>query len=332
MNDIARFRFAGIDVSAATLHVVVDDKPAAEFANDAKGHAAIAALLTKRGGAVRVVVEATSLYHLDLCTKLANTEGCEVMVANPRLSYAFTQAQGRRAKTDAVDAGVLRDFARTMTFVAWAPPAPEVVELRSLARYVDQLNCDATALKNQLHAASATASIPAFVRESLQKRILEITAEIARGAGAMEELAKRHDYIAKHIRNLTTAPGIGETTATRLVAEFLVLDATMTSKEISAWAGLDPRPRESGTSVRGKRPISKRGNGRVRHALFMPAMAVSHRDNEFGAFYQRVAERSAAKMIAVTATMRKMLCVTWAMFRKNAKYDPSCVRPTERAT
>lgn len=321
MNHSKIQRFGGIDVSAATFDVALDEGTAVSFANTPAGHAACAALLSKGPGRIRVVVEATSVYHLDLCLALAKTSRIEVMVANPRQTHAFMQAQGRRAKTDMLDAEGLRDFARAMPFEVWTPPASEVLEMRALTRYVDQLTRDHTALRNQLHACKATASAPAFVLASLDNRIRDLDDQLAAVAAELAALAKRHAYIATHVRNLMSMPGVGELTATRLVAEYLVLDRTMTSKEIAAWAGLDPRPRESGTSVRGKRSISKRGNARVRHALYMPALSAIRRKNAFAEYYDRIAQRSASKMIAVVATMRKMLTASWALFRTNAEYD-----------
>jgi transposase len=297
------------------------------FENTAKGHAACVAHLTKRKSPVRVVVEATSTYHLDLSIALGRAANCEVMVANPRSTYAFTNATRRRAKTDAIDAASLCEFARTMKFVPWTPPAPEVLELRAVSRYLDQLTRDQTALKNQLHAASATATMSKFVRDNLAARIWEISTMIVGVEAELARIAKRHPSIAAHLRNLESIPGVGTTTATRLVAEFLVLDPTMTSKEIAAWAGLDPRPRESGTSVKGKRAITKRGNARVRHALYMPALSVSRRENPFSTFFHRVAERSKSSMVAVTATMRKMLTVAWAIFRTGTTFQAERARP-----
>lgn len=331
MNQSQVQHHAGIDMSAATFDVVFDEFDAVSFANNPVGHAACATLLAKRTGKTRVVVEATSVYHLDLCLMLANKPHIEVMVANPRHTYAFMQAQGRRAKTDAIDAAGLRDFARVMPFEPWTPPKAHVLEMRALTRYLDQLTRDRTAIQNQLHAAKATASTPKFVVESLAKRALDLDVQMDAVTAELTALAQRHPDIGKHVKNLMTIPGVGAVTATRLVAEFLVLDPAMTSKQISAWAGLDPRPRESGTSVRGKRNISKRGNARVRHALYMPAVSVTRRTNPFSDYYARVADRSSAKMIALVATMRKMLIVSWALFRSEGSYDANRLTPRESA-
>ena len=329
MNQSLVQRHAGIDVSSTTFDVALEGLDPVVFPNTAAGHKACADLLTKGRNNVRVVVEATSVYHLDLCVVLAKTPRVEVMVANPRQTYSFMQAQGRRAKTDRIDAQALRDFGRVMTFEAWKPPGPEVFEMRALTRYLDQLTRDQTAMRNQLHAAESTKSSPKLVLASLAARIKELDAQLTAVTKGLAELANRHEHIAKHIRNLVTMPGIGEVTATRLVSEYLVLDPTMTSKQIAAWAGLDPRPRESGTSVRGKRPISKRGNARVRHALYMPALSAIRRKNAFATYFDRIADRSSAKMIAVVATMRKMLIVSWALFRSNSTFSAVKVAPRE---
>jgi transposase len=326
----------GIDVSIAELHVAIEGvEGVLVFANDADGHRKLAKRLTKGGAGARVVVEATSTYHLDLAIHLAKTAGCEVMVANPRSTHAFHNARNVRAKTDKVDARSLVEFARSMPFLPWSPPEQAVLEFRAIAVYLEQLLKEQTRVRNQLHAASATATVPQWVADQLRKRVDELEAAIGEAIAKMEEHADAHPILAEAVARLDTIPGVGKLTAMRLTALFLVLDSTMTSKEITAWAGLDPRPRESGTSLRGRRAISKRGNARARAGLYMSAVTAIRANGPFRALYSRVSGTKDApkkpKMVGLVAVMRKMLVIAWGMHRTRTNWSEEKALPSKKS-
>lgn len=313
----------GVDVSAKTLHVAVDGvSDVLSFANTLGGHKALAKRLTKAGRSARVVIEATGHYHFDLACHLADTPRVEVMVANPRDTNHFHHAQGVRAKTDTVDARTLAQFARRMPFVAWRKPAEAVIELRASTRYLDQLVDERVRLLNQRHAAAASTSTPAWVSQELTRRLEELKRTIAFAEAQVLAIAERDPDLARAVALLSSMPGIGEPTAVRLVAELAPLSRDMTSKHISAWAGLDPRPRESGTSVRGRRGISKRGSSRVRRILYMPALNAYRSNPVLGDLYERVTGRSGSKLVGLVAVMRKMLVISWAMLKSDTAWTP----------
>lgn len=114
---------AGIEVAAKTLAVVLSDGTtpgkAQEYANSTSGHQALVKALT-RAGVERICLEATGAYHLDLALAL-DAAGLAVMVVNPKASKRFAEALATRNKTDAVDAGVLSEFAQRMPFERWPP-------------------------------------------------------------------------------------------------------------------------------------------------------------------------------------------------------------------
>jgi len=102
---------------------------------------------------VRVVIEATGIYHLDLAPALHETARVEVMVANPRAVRDFGRALFQRSKTDRTDAQVLRAFAGRMPFEPWAPPAPSILALRAPSRRIATLTVTVTQERNRLRAA-----------------------------------------------------------------------------------------------------------------------------------------------------------------------------------
>lgn len=324
----SKLKHVGVDVSAKELHVAIEGQVQIKtFANTAEGHKKLLSAITKKGAQARVVVEATSTYHLDLCLALDGHKRCEVMVANPRATNHYHQARGIRAKTDKVDARTLLAFAMYMPFEPWTRPERHLLELRATARYVAQLVKQQTRLKNQLAAATSYEAAPDWLAAELAEQLEALQARVERARERTVTFAKQHADVWAHVVTLTTIPGIGEDTAVRLVAELLFLDPEMTAKQVTAWAGLDPRPQESGTSRRGRRPISKRGNRRVRGLLYMPALTAARCNGPLKAFYERVEASSGQKKVATTAVMRRLLVIAWAMYRSGTRWDATMATP-----
>src|SRR5436309_14670042 len=120
----------GVDVDSeelicATKHAG-ERLPLATFANTAAGHKKFIRWATKGGHSARVCLEATGIYSLEFALTLCESKRVELMVVNPRAIKDFARASMQRAKTDAVDAGVMLDFLQRMPFTPWQPPAPEI--------------------------------------------------------------------------------------------------------------------------------------------------------------------------------------------------------------
>jgi transposase len=134
------FLCCGIDVSAAQLVVAREDGDNGRwlqrsFPNRASGHQALIQWLNKSGAQVRVCLEATGLYSLDLALALHTASGIDVAVLNPKMVNRFA-ATLCRSKTDPADAQVLAEYARRMPFQAWHPPQAAALELRAITRHI----------------------------------------------------------------------------------------------------------------------------------------------------------------------------------------------------
>jgi transposase len=331
MKRISRDRAVGVDVSARQLHVSLEgEKHILTFDNDAAGHRALITAITKARRRAHVVVEATGTYHLDLAISLAGHRRCDVSVLNPRAAKAFHDAQNIRAKTDSVDAKSLCEYALRMDVALWTAPTPMVMEFRALVRYRTQLVKDQTRLKNQVHAVGVSVTTPSWLSDQLGLRLELIKTQIGAVDDELLAFENRHPEVMGHIARLMTVPGIGRVTAHGLLSDFLVLDPAMTSKQITAWAGLDPRPRQSGTSVKGRSGISKRGNARTRAAIYMSAVCASHFDGPHKDLFERVHKASGTKMVGIVAVMRKLLVNAWAMHRNRTDWDASLAAPNAK--
>ncbi|MGH9808183.1 MAG: IS110 family transposase [Terriglobia bacterium] len=159
----------GVDVDSETLvcamRRVEETAPLATFANAPAGHKKFIRWVTKGGCAARVCLEATGIYSLEFALALHHAQRVEVMVVNPRAIKDFARARMQRAKTDAVDAGGILDYLQRMPFVAWQPPAPEILELQAINRRIvwRQLLFPVTTIKSAaLYTAAGSSAARAF--------------------------------------------------------------------------------------------------------------------------------------------------------------------------
>ena len=66
--------------------------------------------------------------------------------------------------------------------------------------------------------------------------------------------------------------------------------------------------------------ISKKGNVRLRSALYMPALSSSMYDNRLKSFYNRVNDGREVKKNGVIAVMRKLLILIYTLWKKDEEY------------
>jgi transposase len=146
------FRGCGIDVSAAQLVVALQGEgsrgPQRSFPNRASGHQALILWLQNSGARIRVCLEATGLYSLDVALALHAAAGIEVAVLNPKRVNRFA-ATLCRSKSDPADAQVLAEYARRMPFQPWHPPQATALELRAITRHIAALTQQHTQQSNR---------------------------------------------------------------------------------------------------------------------------------------------------------------------------------------
>jgi transposase len=107
----------------------------------------------------------------------------------------------------------------------------------------------------------------------------------------------------------------------QILAAVAVLSPDLDVRQWVAYAGLDPREYNSGSSVHKKTRISKAGNRHLRRALYMPALVAVRREPHFRAYYDHLLARGKTKMQALVAVMRKLLHAIYGMFRQQLPFD-----------
>ena len=318
-------RLAGIDVGARHLKIEIEDardaRCALEVPNTPAGHRRLIRRLTQGGRRVRVALEASGIYSLDLALALHRAPRFEVMVVNPRAARDFAKAFLLRSKTDAIDAWVLLEFVRRMPFVNWQPPRDAALALRAFARRIAALVKIRSQEKNRLHATEHCRELPAAIRNDIEVNLRHLDRRIQRLEEQAVDVvwadpALRHDLVL-----LTSIRGIVRSSALQILAELRVLPDDLSPRQWVAHAGLDPRAFESGNSVAKPARISRVGNRYLRAALYMPALVASQHEPHVKAFYDQLLARGKKPKQALAAVMRKLLHSIHGMLRSGTDFD-----------
>jgi transposase len=315
--------FAGIDVGAEELVLLLRKGGAAEAAtalrNSAAGRAELVRKLTKHPG-ITICLEATGTYSLELAVALADA-GLRVMVVNPQSSHNFAKVLGSHSKTDQVDAGILAQYAERMPFRPWRRPSDAELALHTLARRIRALTDERAAAKNQLHAMSYNQHAPKAVLADIKQGIGQLDKRIAKLASAALAFIQKDAELKKAYSLLVTIKGVGDTSAIALLGELLILPKGLRAPQWVKYAGLDPKHFRSGSSVDKKPRISKAGNAHLRAALYMPALSAKNHDPHVKAFAEHLIARGKTPMQAVCAVMRKLLHAIHGMLAANKPFD-----------
>lgn len=319
----------GIDVAAATLAVVIQRPAQAAtaartIANTAAGWQELGGHLAEQGlrpADSLLVMEATGAYWQGAATALV-AAGWAVAVVSPGSARHYAQARLRRAKTDAVDAAALAAYGRDLRPARWAPPPAEVQALQLLVRQRDDLVAMQTEARNRQHALGRLPAVPEAARAPLATLLAVLREQIAALDAAIRAQAEQAAALAGDVARLQTIAGVGLLTAAVVVAETYPLRRGATPAQVVAYAGLDPAPRESGSSVRGAGRISKTGNARLRQAAYMAAVSAVRCNPALRAFYDRLVARGKRKKVALVAAARKLLVLMMTLLAHGRDFDP----------
>lgn len=281
----------------------------------------IDALLSEKdpGGSVRVVMEATGGYSCELAMWLFEQRASLApAIAPPQQTAAFIASLGLRNKTDEMDARALGFYGMERQPPPYAPMTPEETELRELLRFRGSLVGQRVAAANR---ASETVTCKT-VQQIESKRLRLLDHDIARVEQAMRQRVAKTPEIDRDIELLSSIYGVGFIVAVTIRAELGDLRRFGKARQLTAFAGLNPSVRTSGTSVCGRPRMSKKGNVRVRQILYLAAMVVIRDDNDLQRTYLHLREQGKSRMAALGAVMRKLLVLMRAILISGKTFDP----------
>jgi transposase len=310
----------GIDIAKAKFHVSLlfpdGRRRRKSYANTPAGCAELLAWLIHHGATrVHACLEATGTYGELVATTLVDA-GHQVSVLNPAVIHHYAKSRLSRAKTDPVDADVIADYAAKEQPPAWAPLPRELRELQALVRRLDALLGMQTDERNRAQAGGLT---PA-VEHSIDAVLEHLGAQIDAVRQQIRDHIDQHPDLRTQRDLLTSIPGIGDTTAALLLAE-LFHKAFSSARQAAAFAGVVPRPNDSGTHV-GRRVMCKLGPGRVRKALYFPAIAAIRFNPSLQPLARRLRRAGKPPMLIIGAAMRKLIHLAFGVLKSGRGYDP----------
>lgn len=311
----------GIDIAKAKFDVALLRGERCRyhaFANNPHGFAELLQWLAgQQVQTVQACLEATSTYGQALATFL-HTRGHSVSVVNPLQIKAFAQSELRRTKTDKVDAGLIARFCRALSPRPWAPPEAGLSELQALARRLEALKAMQTQETNRL----GVPGLPPAVQGSIRAVLAALAAQIAAIERQVDEHLDQHPDLKEQCDLLDSIPGVGHTSAILLRTELGNPADYASGGQVAAQAGLVPAQRLSGSSVRGRAYLSKRGNARLRKGLYWPAITAMRKIPRFREFAQRQRSQGKKVLVIIAALMRKLVELAYAILKKGQPFDP----------
>lgn len=270
--------------------------------------------------AIRYVMEATGVYHESLAYYLVDHKQV-VSIVMPNKISNYQKTLEIKTITDKTSSQVIASFGLEKNLDTWQKPKQVYRDLRQLTRERGQLLEERTALKNQLHAEQSEAFPNAGSIDRIKERIKLLNKQEKEIMQEIRAFVNQEEPIGKLIMLVGSVPGIGLLTACIILSETNGFDLIRNRKQLTSYAGLDVKEKQSGTSVKGKPKISKRGNRNLRKAMHFPALTAVKHDERFKAIYARIVQKHGIKMKAAVAVQRKLLELAYTVYKTNKPYD-----------
>jgi transposase len=270
--------------------------------------------------AVRFVMEATGVYHESLAYFLTDKSFDVSIVLPNRISNYFRTLEVKTI-TDKTASEAITLFGLERKLDSWQPPKGLYKKLRQLTRERGQLVEERTTIKNQLHAENAEAQPNKKTIGRIKKRIELLNKQEKEIRSEIDELIKEDSEMKHLLVILCSLPGVGILTAVTVLAETNGFDLIRNKRQLASYAGFDVKEKQSGTSVKGKSRISKKGNKYLRKAMHFPALTAIRHDERFKAVFARIVSKHGIKMKAAVAVQRKLLEMIYTLYKTKTAYD-----------
>jgi transposase len=303
---------AGVDVGRDYFDVAFAPQGRTFRAPNTVGGVEVILARLRRAGVRKVVMESIGSFGARLVRALAEA-GFEVGVVDPRRIKALRLAEGKRAKTDRLDAELIARFALAMQDAARPVPSAQAFQIRALStrrrQVVEMAAMEKTRLKQSLDPQIAA---------SCRTIIAALSEERARIEAELDALLAAQPANPRRRKLLQTIPGVGPAISATLLADLPEL-GSLDRRAIASLAGLAPHPSESGTRtgnahIQGGRPC-------VRTALYIAAISAARSDNGFKAEYRAMRAAGKPAKVALIAIARKLVVAANGMLKADRPWQ-----------
>mgnify|MGYP003464953126 FL=1 len=280
---------------------------------------------------VRYVMEATGVYHQKFAYYLVDN-GCEISIVLPNKISNYIRTLELKTITDKSCSQAIAQFGLERKLDKWAKPKSIYKELQQLTRERDQIAQERSVIKNQIHAEKTESEPNQKSLERMQARIRFLNSQEKEIKADITDIVNKDSDLKQVINNITTIPGVGELTAVIVLAETNGFELIRNKSQLSSYAGLDVKEKQSGTSVKGKPRISKKGNRNLRKSMHLPSLTAVKWDENFKNIYARLISKNGIKMKALVAVQRKILELIYILFKNETVYDKEYITKNSAQT
>lgn len=270
--------------------------------------------------AVNYVMEATGVYHQKFAYYLEENK-CNICIVLPNKISNYMRTLEVKTITDKSCSQAIAQFGLERKLEGWKRPDKTYKELQQLTRERDQIVQERSIIKNQIHAENSEAEPHLKSLARMQLRIKLLNSQEKEIKKDIEIIVSNNPKIKQVIERVTTIPGIGNLTAVIVLAETNGFELIRNKSQLTSYSGLDIKEKQSGTSVKGKPRISKKGNRNLRKSLHLPALTAVKWDENFKNIYSRLVSKHGIKMKALVAIQRKLLELIYILFKNETEYD-----------
>jgi transposase len=311
----------GIDISKRTFDAAIqfgDKFKSAKFENNEPGFLAFAQwVMGFSKSRPHICMEATGRYGQDLA-QYCFVLDWDVSVVNPRQVKDFAGAMLRRHKTDKLDAQVLQMYASRMPVELWYPKTKVQEKLQENQAAIELTTKMIVQLENFLSSGIKSGS----VKETLNNELKSLRKTLTNLQTQADELISADEELSKNRKILKSMIGVADVTA-RFLLSRIDFSRFTNARALTSFLGLNPRKYSSGTSLQKRECISKVGHSGIRSALYFPAVVAMTHDPALRQFALRLREQGKPEKVIITAVMRKLLTIAFALLRSGTTYDPS---------
>ena len=269
---------------------------------------------------VNFVMEATGVYHQKFAYYL-DANGYNLSIILPNKISNYMRTLDIKTVTDKTCSQAIAKFGLERKLDFWKRPNSAYKQLQQLTRERDQIVHERSMVKNQIHAEKTEAEPYLKSLERMQLRIKFLNFQEKDIKKDIAKIVDQNPKIKEIVKRVTTIPGVGNLTAVIVLAETNGFELIRNKRQLTSYAGFDVKEKQSGTSVKGKPKISKRGNKNLRKSLHLPSLSSVKWDENFRAIYAGLVAKHGIKMKALIAVQRKVLELIYILYKNETEYD-----------
>jgi transposase len=313
----------GIDISKSTFDVALingDKARTKKFNNTTTGFNQMKKWLGNIDTvSIHACMESTGCYGEQLAEYL-HSHNFTVSIVNPARIKGFAQSKLSRVKTDKADCKLIAQFCLLMKPDPWKPTPQHIKQLKELVNRLDTLLVNKLQESNRMEGITSCevlADIQSHI-DFIEERIRTVQKLIINHIQEYQDLKDKYKLLA-------SIPGVGDKTIFVVLSSLNNIEEFSSAKQVAAFIGLNPKHRQSGTSLNMTSKISKTGDAKLRKTFYMPALVSMSCNPIINKFSQRLAKAGKPKMVILIASMRKLIHLIYGVLKNKVLFSENIV-------